>query len=159
MIKRNRQAFSPRKISGFSLLEVLIALLILGVGLLGFALLQTTNVRFTKSAQQRTIASNLAYEVIDLMRSQRSMVGYYTAITYDSFGSVTGANCGRPVDSSPNKLMERWRCDVVEALPDGKAQVSLQANGEVTVTVRWGDQHWETDVAKQVTALSVTSRL
>ncbi|MCC8538549.1 type IV pilus modification protein PilV [Xanthomonas axonopodis pv. poinsettiicola] len=159
MTRLNPPPFSNRRISGFSLIEVLIALLILGVGLLGFALLQTSNVRFTKSAQQRTIASNLAYEVIDLMRAQRSMVGYYTAITYGSFDNVSGTDCARPVDSSPAKAMERWRCDVVRALPDGKAQIVLSSSGEVTVTLRWGDQIWLTDVDKQVTAFTVTSRL
>ncbi|WP_372381848.1 type IV pilus modification protein PilV [Xanthomonas sp. NCPPB 1068] len=159
MIRPNPRSLTHRRMSGFSLIEVLIALLILGVGLLGFALLQTNNVRFTKSAQQRTIASNLAYEVIDLMRAQRSMVGYYTAITYGSFDGIGGTNCARPVDSSPTEAMSRWRCDVVRALPDGKAQVILESNGEVTVTVRWGDQTWLTDVDKQVTAFSVKSRL
>ncbi|HHW4680198.1 MAG TPA: type IV pilus modification protein PilV [Xylella taiwanensis] len=144
---------------GFSLIEVLIALLILGIGLLAFALLQTMNVRFTKSAQQRTIASNLAYELIDIMRSQRSVVGYYGAITYSSFDGVDGTDCNRSENATPVANMARWRCEVVSALPDGRAEVKLATNGKVTVTMRWGDQHWETDVNKQATTFSLTSRL
>ena len=53
-------AFARRHSVGFTLIEVMIAILVLGVGLLGFALLQTMSVRFTKSAQQRTVATTLA---------------------------------------------------------------------------------------------------
>ncbi|ACA12662.1 type IV pilus modification protein PilV [Xylella fastidiosa subsp. morus] len=144
---------------GVSLIEVLIALLVLGIGLLAFALLQTMNVRFTKSAQQRTIASNLAYELLDIMRSQRSTVGYYGAITYGSFDGVDGTDCNHSENATPVANMARWRCEVVSALPDGRAQVNLATNGEVTVTIRWGDQHWETDVNKQSTTFNLTSVL
>ncbi len=105
---------------GVSLIEVLIALLVLGIGLLAFALLQTMNVRFTKSAQQRTIASNLAYELLDIMRSQRSTVGYYGAITYGSFDGVDGTDCNHSENATPVANMARWRCEVVSALPDGR---------------------------------------
>lgn len=50
-----------RQSGGFTLLEVLIAIIVLAFGLLGFALLQTMNVRFVQSANYRTQATNLAY--------------------------------------------------------------------------------------------------
>ena len=56
---------------GFSLIEVLIALLVLAFGLLGFALLQTMNVRFVQSANYRTQATNLSYELLDQIRINR----------------------------------------------------------------------------------------
>ncbi|HHW4679210.1 MAG TPA: type IV pilus modification protein PilV [Xylella sp.] len=149
----------PLRPPGISLIEVLIALLILSIGLLSFALLQTMNIRFTKSAQQRTVASNLAYELIDIMRSQRSVVRYYGAITYQSFDGVDGTNCDPSENATPVANMARWRCEVVSALPDGRAQVKLAANGEVTVTMRWGDQNWENDVSNQATTFSLVSRL
>ena len=154
-----RLSFRPRaNAAGFTLIEVMIAVLVMGVGLLGFALLQTMNVRFTKSAQQRTVATNLAYEIIDIMRSQRSRGSYFNGITYDSFDAVTGT-CDRDTDMSPSKSIERWKCEVSKALPNGQAQVQLQGDGTVNVTVRWGDSSWETDVTKAVTAFSVESRI
>ncbi len=154
-----RLSFRPRaNAAGFTLIEVMIAVLVMGVGLLGFALLQTMNVRFTKSAQQRTVATNLAYEIIDIMRSQRSRGSYFNGITYDSFGAAAGT-CPRDADMSPSNSIERWKCEVSRALPNGQAQVELQADGKVNVTVRWGDSSWETDVNKVMTAFSVESRI
>lgn len=154
-----RLSFRPRaNAAGFTLIEVMIAVLVMGVGLLGFALLQTMNVRFTKSAQQRTVATNLAYEIIDIMRSQRSRGSYFNGITYDSFDAVAGT-CARDADMSPSNSIDRWKCEVSRALPNGQAQVQLQADGKVNVTVRWGDSSWETDVNKVMTAFSVESRI
>jgi len=144
----NRRPFSaPRKSAGFTLIEVMIAILVMGVGLLGFALLQTMSVRFTKSAQQRTVATTLAYEVIDMMRIQRTDSGLfaYNQISFDSFDDVDGGSCDRDVDADIAANIERWKCEVKTALPDGAADIDLQANGDVTVQVRWGDSHWDED--------------
>lgn len=145
--------------AGFTLIEVLIALLVLGVGLLGFALLQTMNVRFTKSAQQRTVASNLAYEVIDIMRTQNKDRSQFNAIRFDSFGTAPTSACTQNVDATPANNIERWKCEVATALPEGKAQVDVDAAGVVEVTVRWGDQNWMESVDDQLTSFTVTSRI
>ncbi len=154
-----RSVSSGDRQRGFTLIEVMVALLILAVGLLGFALLQTMNVRFTKSAQQRTIASNLAYEMIDIMRTQRARGSNFNGISYDSFSGTPSSACISGGAAAPSDNITRWKCQVTRDLPEGKAQVVLSPAGELTVTVRWGDSTWETDVNKQVTAFSVTSRL
>jgi len=94
---------------GFSLIEVLIAILVLGVGLLGFALMQTMNVRFVQSANYRTQATNLTYEMLDQLRVNRKMapvyVGDYTATT-------SSKNCLPPTgkDISKDAFTLDWRC-------------------------------------------------
>ncbi len=71
-MKRSEKRFPRRRASrGFSLIEVMISVLILGFGLLGFALLQTMSVRFSQSSNQRTQATNLSYELLDQMRGNR----------------------------------------------------------------------------------------
>ncbi|HBK46822.1 MAG TPA: type IV pilus modification protein PilV [Xanthomonadaceae bacterium] len=145
---------------GFTLIEVMIALLILGVGLLGFALLQTMNVRFTKSAQQRTVASNLAYEVVDIMRTQRSMGSYFNGVTYASFDDVDpDTACARDTDAGPEANIARWKCEVSSSLPDGRARIVLAPDGNLTVSIRWGDQHWESEADDQLTTFEVKSRI
>ncbi|WP_362062601.1 type IV pilus modification protein PilV, partial [Streptomyces sp. NPDC048255] len=54
---------------GFSMIEVLIAVLVIGLGLLGLAMLQTLNVRYAQSANYRTRATNLAYDLLDQIRA------------------------------------------------------------------------------------------
>lgn len=161
-------AFRPVRLqkkgqAGFTLIEVMIAVLITGLGLLGFAMLQTMNVRYTKSAQDRTKATSLAYELIDMMRSQRAQASYYNAVTYGSFTSLSAGTgvCTFPTNavaaSSPTANLLRWRCQLRNALPDGDAQVILQADGNVTVSIRWSDAYWDSTAAK--TTFDVVSRI
>ncbi len=161
-MKRNHQprVYSLRAASGFTLIEVLIAILVLAFGLLGFALLQTMNVRFTKSAQQRTVATNLAYELVDIMRSQRSQASFYNAIKFASFPvAVPADGCVRAITATPTANIDRWKCEVVSALPGGTADVNLEADGVVTVIVNWGDANWDPDPADRQSSVTVSSRL
>ncbi|MEP6907359.1 MAG: type IV pilus modification protein PilV [Pseudoxanthomonas sp.] len=168
--KQNKRILSSRRASqsGFTLIEVLIAMLVLAFGLLGFALLQTMNVRFTKSAQQRTVATNLAYELVDMMRMQRSLGSYYNAIKFDSFAGVvvpTAGGCPRKLTATPSVNVTQWKCEVKAALPEGEANVNLGADGAVTVEVRWGDANWQNDedtnlsTSKRTSRVTVVSRL
>lgn len=54
---------------GFTLLEVLVALLVLSVGLLGLAALQTLGLKFNTQSYQRTQATLLLDDMIERMRS------------------------------------------------------------------------------------------
>jgi len=60
---------------GFSLIEVLVAMLVLAIGLLGLAALQTQGVRFNHDAYVRTSATNLAADILDAMRIARAQDG------------------------------------------------------------------------------------
>ncbi len=55
--------------TGFTLIEVLIAMLVLAVGLLGLAGLQATSLRNNQSAYNRSQATQLAYDLADRMRA------------------------------------------------------------------------------------------
>jgi len=54
---------------GFSLIEVLVSLLILGVGLLGLGGLQVASMKSTTNAHSRTVANMLITELADRMRA------------------------------------------------------------------------------------------
>lgn len=144
---------------GFSLIEVLVALVVLAVGLLGVAMMQIMSVRFTQSANQRTIATNLAYELIDMARANRVLSAAYVA-TYTDFGNpVVTSGCPRPATATPADNVTRWRCEVRASLPGGEAQVSMPGNGVIRVDMRWTDAHWAANVVDQQTEFTVESRL
>lgn len=128
------------------MIEVLIALLILAGGLLGFALLQTMSIRFAQSANYRTQATNLAYGLLDQIRANRTSTGQFLAIDEASFAGVTGENCEPVVGAmAPDDAMDGWRCQVVSALgEDAFAEVIQPALGQIRVEITWDDERWNT---------------
>ncbi len=58
---------------GVTMLEILIAVMVLSVGLLGVAGLQTTNLRNSQSAHQRTMAVLLASGMAERIRANRTL--------------------------------------------------------------------------------------
>jgi len=150
--------------SGFSLVEVLITLVVLAVGLLGFALLQTMNLRYTQSANARTQATNLAYDLLDQMRANRYQAAWYGGSGGASFaaGSVTAAQCTQlPTGAvTIGNSVQRWKCQVWRSLgPTASATVTYSGAGNVSVTIAWGDQRWDEASPNALTSFAVTSRL
>ncbi|MFL6587172.1 MAG: type IV pilus modification protein PilV [Luteimonas sp.] len=126
---------------GFSLIEVLIALVVLAIGLLGLGLLQTMNLRYTQSANQRTMAVNLASELLDTMRTNRSLATAYAMGQTDFSASATpfdpATGCGAATSLSASANALRWRCEVKERLgTDAYATVDVSLPA-VIVTVVW----------------------
>lgn len=145
------------------MIEVLITLIVLAVGLLGFALLQTMNLRYTQSANARTQATNLAYDLLDQMRANRYQAAWYGGASGAGFeaGSVTAGNCSRPTGNvSVSESVTRWKCQVVQALgPTASAQVNYSGYGDVTIVIDWGDQRWDEENPDALTSFAVSTRL
>lgn len=136
---KRRRPGPPRRSAGFTLIEVMIAILVLGIGLLGFALLQTMSVRFSQSANYRTQATNLTYEMLDQMRSNRIMAaayaGDYSAST-DDCAPTTGDNL------TAEDFTQAFECRLGKALGEGATGSVVRNGNEVTVNITWGDDRW-----------------
>lgn len=160
----NLRSFAARSIQGFSLIEVLIALVVLAFGLLGLAFMQVLSVRYTQSAQHRTIATNLAYEMLDMMRANSKAAKQYGYVTEADFGAAPPAGgCPRTGDVSYLKNIERWNCEVRSSLPAGKGSVVFTGD-EVTVSLAWSDDVGQEDgkgagVAGKTTKFELSTRL
>jgi type IV pilus assembly protein PilV len=136
---------------GFTLLEVLIALLILSMGLLGLAALQGNALKFNQSGYQRSQATLLAYDMLDRMRVNRT-----TAMTTTSYqiGSLTNSppaasNCAS-VTCNGTQLATydkaQWITSVFTQLPNGQGAVTYQDAGSTriyTIEIRWTDVEWD----------------
>lgn len=149
----------PRRYaSGFSLIEVLIALVILALGLLGFALLQTLNLRYTQSANYRTQATNLAYDLLDQMRSNHYAAAWYAGSAGAGFspGDVTSKACSRQTGTvTIEQNVTRWKCQVFAALGDQASASVTYNNRKVAVTVNWGERLQLGPSSSSVTAETV----
>jgi type IV pilus assembly protein PilV len=124
---------SGNKQQGFTLLEVLIALLVLSIGLLGLAALQTTGLRSNQMATMRTLATQLAYDMTDRMRANPAGLAQYVIATNETPSNP-------PVTRADNDLTE-WRAQVVR-LPGGLSRITQSAGPPVTqvVTVFWDEE-------------------
>jgi type IV pilus assembly protein PilV len=144
-----RLSLGRRKTAGFSMIEVLITLVVLAFGLLGLGLLQTLNLRYTKSANQRTQAVNLSGELLDMMRSNRSEIAAY-ALPETSLSTIE-VPCGTEDSLGAASNLNRWKCEVRETL-GADAKVSVQildaAKNSVRVEVQWDENKLGPDDTK-----------
>jgi len=125
--------------TGFSLLEVLIAIVITSIGLLGLAAMQATGLRNNHSAYHRSQATVLAYDIADRMRSNASsMISYTTPAEVETLvaGCATTGGC-TAAQLAQNDLVE-WNADLAAALPGGTGSIAL-AGDIFTISVNWDD--------------------
>lgn len=139
---------APRQ-AGFSLLEVLIALLILSIGLLGHSKIQALSIRASTDAHLRTEATFLANDMIERMRANRPAVAsnYYAGINYAAIdcSAAPASICSEGMAGSASVCSTTamadedaftWTCDVRSSLPGGSVAVSSAA-GVYSVAVNW----------------------
>jgi len=119
---------------------VLISIVVLSVGLLGYAGLQTLSMKNNTSAFQRSQATMLTYDIVDRMR----------AVARNANPAVLGAyNVEMDADGTNDDVIS-WLADVADALPDGDASVELPLPdpGDPTIakiTIQWDDNRDGTD--------------
>ncbi|UYC13652.1 type IV pilus modification protein PilV [Xanthomonas sp. CFBP 8445] len=149
---------SGRHMAGVTLIEVMISVLILGVGMLGVAAMQTTALRNNQSALQRSQIVMQTYTILDAMRANRSaaMLGAYNT------GSMlcTAPAAGDLVAS--DKAV--WLSGLKTAIGGDPATTcgSIACNdGNCTITVQWDDSRGKNaDGAGSTTqTLSTTAQL
>ncbi len=120
---------------GFSLMEVLIALLVMSIGLLGLAALQATSLKANHSAYQRSQAIFLAYDIIDRMRANRNlaMAGSYNLAMNEDAPAAAANNL-------PDTDLNEWMTNFVEVLlPAGDGSVNCTNAGVCTVVIEWDE--------------------
>lgn len=105
------QACGARGQRGFSLVEALIALIVLAIGLLGIAGLYVETLRASRSALFRTQAVTLAADLADRIRANRQPANAYTG---------GGANALAVTD------LAAWNAAVAATLPDGAGEIRFR---------------------------------
>src|SRR5262249_35342404 len=103
------------RIAGFSLIEVLVALVILSVGLLGIAAMVSESLKSKDSSYYHTQALNLANAMLDRMRANRDTA---TNSGYDTGGFGGSTSTTAPSDYCKGIVAhsadEMAACDVAE---------------------------------------------
>lgn len=116
---------------GATLIEVLVAIIVLSIGLLGMAGLQAASVQSNYSAYYRSQATILASDIADRMRANRSVA---LSGTYD-LNALTNEHSATA--SRADKDLNEWLLQVTR-LPEGQAKIERDS-GIVTITINWND--------------------
>lgn len=137
----------PRLQSGFTLLEVMIALVIFSIGLLGLAGLQAGGLRSNTQAQLRTIATIQAYDMAERIRSNPRGVedGDYNA--FDDASPTAGDCINNTCTAAEMATYDyyEWELTTQSVLPSGHGIVSSAPVGGgatrlFTITVLWDEE-------------------
>ncbi len=103
-----------RRGRGMSLIEVLVSLVILSLGVLAVAALQLVSKRNNADAGQRTIAAQLAYDVIERMRANSTQATLAAYLTGDS---PVGRNSRGNTEPTPNCSISTSPCTAAQIAP------------------------------------------
>ncbi|WP_097305155.1 type IV pilus modification protein PilV [Pseudomonas chlororaphis] len=113
--------------AGMTLIEVLVAVLILGVGLLGAAAVQLNALRYTDSALMTSQASFIAYDMLDRIRAN-------SAADY----SVAAPDAGNFSVVRDQDLYDFKRNIESFGGPTAEGHISLK-QGVFTISITWDD--------------------
>lgn len=143
-------------IDGFTLLEVLVAIVILALGLLGFAALQVTGIRYASNAALRFNVSSQVNDIMDKIRANK--VGFTAGSYFGSAGTSSTAcitaSCTTAQMAAAD--LKQWNDANARMLPGGSGTVTAVAGDptKATITVSWTERSSATNTTN--TTMAVT---
>jgi type IV pilus assembly protein PilV len=131
---KSTTGISRTRARGFTLVEVLVALVVLSIGLLGIASLQLSSLRWNHGASKRSQATLLAYDILDRMRANG------TAARSDEY---SGGTPGTVATADLNM----WRSNITATMGAGATGQVSRAAGTTTfsITITWDDSRGAED--------------
>lgn len=131
MLSTHRNHALIRAQAGIGMIEILVSIIILSIGLLGLAGLQTASLTHNHSAGFRSTATVMAYSILDSMRANRveAGAGNYNHSLGDSIPSG---------DTLSGQDVGNWLNELALRLPEGSGSINVDGN-KVTVLIQWDD--------------------
>lgn len=141
------KAEGARRNRGFTLIEAMVALLVLSIGLLGIAALYVETLKAGRTSVYRTHAVNFATDLADRMRSNR-----LPASAYNCNGTCDMDEGGNAVADTD---INAWLTSIQAELPEGAGSVTYTAATATTpdiyvIQVSWTEVGQADPVAFQL---------
>ena len=129
---------TPASQHGLSLIESMVALLVISIGLLGIAALQITAMNQNTSSLNHSQAVWIAYNMSDRIRSNLPEYDNYNGVDTET---PPGGDC-ESNPCSPDAMLDadatEW-ADLMQNLPGGRGMITRNADG-LLITVMWDDE-------------------
>lgn len=115
---------------GVSLIEVMVALFIMAVGLLGAAAMQLNALKYTDSSRYRTQATFIAYDMLDRIRANAdaTVLPTYALSSLTASAACSGA-CKIDIDD--------FKSNIGSTLPDGASGSITVEKSLVRIMIAW----------------------
>lgn len=130
---------TPNKQAGVGLIEIMVAVLVLGIGILGIASTQIISLQMNTQSQNRSQAVLLAEDILDRIRANSDNPGAYALAQGNAQGADNGA-CDTsfvPANASVSANdIAAWENSLACLLPAAERTVAVNGN-TVTVTIDW----------------------
>lgn len=143
---------------GMTLVEVLVAAVVIGIGLMGVAALQVAALQGSSNAQFRSKATDLTSSLSDRIRANLTALNdYTTAVAGNCAGTVPAAICAMHPDHTTNgaadcsstemATYDLWeiRCKLENTLPGGQLTVACPggcpALTPMQINISWQTQN------------------
>lgn len=108
---------------GVTMIEVLVAIVVLSFGLLAMLGLLLNGLRMTSTSNYRTIAAQQLVAMADMMNANPDLIGAYASPVANNGTYCFGANCtGTQVATADYDI---WQSNVANSLPNGSGIVCL----------------------------------
>lgn len=166
-MKNSRKPCKHSTALGFTLLEIMIAILIMSIGLAAMANLQGKLTRYSTMAKQRTIAMNLVEQQVETMRSFYTMndTGADScAITQNGFDDLETCVNGAAVSVGNMPFTLSWTISKYVQNFDGSTTVHIDEVGArrpdlklVTIKADWVDGQGDAQLVELVDIVDATS--
>ena len=144
-----------KNIHGFTLVETMVALLVLSVGMIGIAALHGQALASSSTALNRSTAVNLAGDIADRIRVNRTArLAYQGAAADNNCDDPTG---GGGVDCTPAQMAAHdlfiWQAQAAAGLPGGQGAINVDTGTNpptYTVTLSWNEPYQNAPVTFSV---------
>jgi type IV pilus assembly protein PilV len=129
---------------GFSLVEAMVALVVLAVGMLGIAGLYVTTLRSGGGAINRMQAVGLAEDLADRIRANRTAnVAYQGAAANNNCYGAGAVDCAPALMAANDLFVWQQQVQNPQTLPGGAGNVAVAGAAPpytYTITVSWTEQ-------------------
>lgn len=141
-----------KKQLGFTLIEVLLAVVILGIGLLGIVTLQGRSLQYNQQAYLYSQASFLASDIAERMRVNSDVLSDYEIEIGDDVSGATATQCYTN-NCTASQLadwdLKVWKDSLSTALPSGDGSI-VRVDGQYKIIVQFDDSRGQESL-RQIT--------